>query len=272
MQASAEQRAGAPNMAEARFDGASRVSTEAICGLVDAVGRSDFVTRMLASAKLVARADYVSIFVFPTQDRPVFIGTDSLNSPLLANRAAEHYTSRHYRDDPNVEILFNTPREPGTMTTYMRRGDIASASYRIMCYDRAQILDRLSLLTATGRGQPLTISFYRATSTGEFSQEDRAALVDFMPYARAATLRHIELPNASERDVEALLIRVKERFPHLSRREAQVTAGVLAGMTAAEMGQWLGIAPTSVITHRKRAYEHLGVANQRELIALCYST
>jgi DNA-binding CsgD family transcriptional regulator len=251
------------------IDGAS---IETMCRLVDGVGRTDFVTRLLGAAQFVSRADYVSIFVFPTPDRPIFIGTDSSNSPRLAQLAAEHYASGHYRDDPNVELLFDRDREPGVSVTYMRRDEITRPFYRMWCYDRAQILDRLSLLTTTEQGHSMSISFYRATRSGEFSDAERDALVDFGPLVRAVTMRHIGLPGSQERNVDTLMVLTRERFPHLSRRETETVAGVVGGLTAQQIGDWLGIAPTSVITHRKRAYAHLGVANQRELVALFYSS
>lgn len=250
-------------------DGAS---IETMCRLVDGVGRNDFVTRLLGAVQLVSRADYVSIFVFPTPDRPIFIGTDSSNSPRLAKLAAEHYAGGHYRDDPNVDVLFDRDREPGVKVTYMRRDEISRPFYRMWCYDRAQILDRLSLLTTTEHGHSMSISFYRATKSGEFSDADREALMTFSPLVRAVTLRHIGLPGSQDRSVETLMVRIRERFPHLSRREVETVAGVVAGLTAEQIGEWLGIARTSVITHRKRAYSHLGVANQRELVALFYSS
>lgn len=63
-----------------------------------------------------------------------------------------------------------------------------------------------------------------------------------------------------------------QRFPALSRREADVAAGVIAGLTAQEIADRLDIAPTSVITHRKRAYQRIGVANQRQLVQAFYAS
>jgi DNA-binding CsgD family transcriptional regulator len=54
-------------------------------------------------------------------------------------------------------------------------------------------------------------------------------------------------------------------------REAECAAGVIAGLTAEKIALMLGIKATSVITHRKRAYDRLGVSGQRELIALYHA-
>lgn len=52
----------------------------------------------------------------------------------------------------------------------------------------------------------------------------------------------------------------------LSRREAEVCARVLYGMTSYGIALDLGIGKESVMTYRKRAYARLGIGSQRELL------
>jgi DNA-binding CsgD family transcriptional regulator len=47
---------------------------------------------------------------------------------------------------------------------------------------------------------------------------------------------------------------------------------MISGLTADKIALMLGIKATSVITHRKRAYDRLAVSGQRELIALYQAT
>jgi DNA-binding CsgD family transcriptional regulator len=53
--------------------------------------------------------------------------------------------------------------------------------------------------------------------------------------------------------------------PRMTLRELQVVA-VKAGMSARQIAAELGIAETTVITHRSSAYARMGVANLRELL------
>jgi len=48
----------------------------------------------------------------------------------------------------------------------------------------------------------------------------------------------------------------------------QAVTGVLLNMTAAQTATKLGIGTTSVITHRQRAYDRLGVSDMRQLFKL----
>jgi DNA-binding CsgD family transcriptional regulator len=49
-------------------------------------------------------------------------------------------------------------------------------------------------------------------------------------------------------------------------RELEVAARVKTGMSARQIAVELGIAETTVITHRNSAYVRMGVANLRELL------
>jgi len=66
--------------------------------------------------------------------------------------------------------------------------------------------------------------------------------------------------------MEEIQARLKARYPALSARELQVAARVKAGMPARRIAAELGIAETTVITHRNSAYARIGVANLRELL------
>ena len=49
-------------------------------------------------------------------------------------------------------------------------------------------------------------------------------------------------------------------------RELEVAARVKAGMSARQIAAELGIAETTVITHRSSAYARMGVANLRAFL------
>ena len=66
--------------------------------------------------------------------------------------------------------------------------------------------------------------------------------------------------------MEEIQARLKSRYPALSARELQLAAWVKAGMSARRIAAELGIAETTVITHRNSVYVRIGVANLRELL------
>lgn len=251
---------------------AAMVSARAVCEIFGAVGRDGFVSSLLHNAKPVANPDFVSMFVHSGSGpaAPIFLGTDSLSSRFHATRAAEGYLGGCYKEDPNRERLMRADRGE-TCALYLARDEVPSLRYRQLCYDGVGIVDRFSILLKTVQGYGLSISFYRGTATGAFDPVDVEGLIGFAPVVRAAAARHMELvARDSGPDYDTALMKLVERWPALSHREAQVAAGVVVGMTAEDIAHRLGIKPTSVITHRQKAYQRLAVANQRELLAKFY--
>jgi DNA-binding CsgD family transcriptional regulator len=54
----------------------------------------------------------------------------------------------------------------------------------------------------------------------------------------------------------------------LTRREVEVAARMLAGQSLREIAESLGVAHSSAVTYRERAYRRLGVQNLKELRTL----
>ena len=76
-------------------------------------------------------------------------------------------------------------------------------------------------------------------------------------------LSHIRSLNATIEEIQASL---KLRHPRMTARELDVAARVKAGMSARQIAAELGIAETTVITHRSSAYARMGVANLRAFL------
>ncbi|WP_278923986.1 MULTISPECIES: helix-turn-helix transcriptional regulator [Pseudophaeobacter] len=55
----------------------------------------------------------------------------------------------------------------------------------------------------------------------------------------------------------------------LSQREQAVCVGILSGQKAEVIAADLGVAPSSVVTYRKRAYAKLGITSRAGLFAVC---
>lgn len=64
-------------------------------------------------------------------------------------------------------------------------------------------------------------------------------------------------------------------FPHplvvLSERERQVCIGMLAGKKSEIIADEIGVATSSVVTYRQRAYQKLGISSRGQLFSICRS-
>jgi DNA-binding CsgD family transcriptional regulator len=242
------------------------------CNLIDAVGREDFGPRLLRLLQEPLRADLISSLVFPV-GKPILLGHATLAERNAEARAVRGYLSGCYREDPNAKVLSDELKPGATMAVYMNKADVRTLSYRRLCYDEPRIADRLSVLHKTRRGEGITINFYRCETSGPFQAEHFDAITELAPLLQAASVRHYEILAARLSDnFDRTLLQLTEHYPSLTTREAQCAAGMISGMTADEIALMLGIKATSVITHRKRAYDRLAISGRRELIALYQAT
>lgn len=238
-----------------------------LASLITSIGTEVFPTALLNYCHLEAGAEYVSIFSYSGSTAPELVGTATFAHHQSALKAASGY-DRHFNDDVNFRIASSTEESLATYLTYQHRDDIASSMYRRDCYELTGIEDRMSLVR-TGRHKQMAVSMYRSHDSGAFSKDAQEtltrlggvllAVIDQHFYARKRRLAITAQDHAHH---------LRHCFPALSPRECEVASMVIAGHTAAAIAKTLGISETTVITHRKNAYQRLGVENLRELLQL----
>jgi DNA-binding CsgD family transcriptional regulator len=105
-----------------------------------------------------------------------------------------------------------------------------------------------------------------------FTREELSRLHGQTAALVSIAAKHIELTqreSQSETPISSLVeieSGIAESGKALSKREAEVCARILYGMSAAGIALDLGVGIESITTYRKRAYHRLGIATQRELL------
>jgi DNA-binding CsgD family transcriptional regulator len=237
------------------------VEVEGIVALMREAGTGRFIDAMLDFCRTCAGADFVSIFAYPGAGVPALVGTATTTAAENARNAAIGYS--------DVNFVLMSRRCTGSYVTYQTADEIASLQYRRACYDRTGIADRLSLV-CVGTGPSTSVSVYRSRANGRFSDQELDRAGALMPILMASVDLHcgtkavISGPRSGT--IEEILGSLKSRHPRMSTRELEVAARVKAGMSARQIAADLGIAETTVITHRNSAYARMGVANLRELL------
>lgn len=169
----------------------------------------------------------------------------------LAGQLAETYLDGWYLEDPLLPDL--RAAAPGTVTLCRFDGIEArmSPEYRRIFFDAPGLLTKTTLL-AVGTRLRLFVSLYQ---TGT----DRPA-PDLARLAGRLALMHFEASGQSTTP-PALAV--------LSTRERAVCLGILSGQKAEAIAADLNVAPSTVITYRKRAYAKLGITSRTSLFAIC---
>lgn len=216
-----------------------------------ALGTDDFAP---AFADFVEALGVDQVMIFAVEaDSARCLMSRNFGERALGGKLAETYLDGWYRRDPLLPGLLAAP--VGSVRLH-RLDEIEArmdAAYRRIFF-AAPGLGAKTTVAAVGATLRLFVSLYRSGAPGEGEDPDLARL------AGRLALLHFE--RGSDGGVPAPLA-------VLSARERDVCLGILSGRTADAIAREVGIAPSTVVTYRKRAYDKLGVTSRAGLFAIC---
>lgn len=177
------------------------------------------------------------------------------------------YKRWYMSQDPISEAFRATRDSSHVVLQTVRPADIASKGFRRRFFDDAGIVERVSIVQR-GVDAWRGISIARHASNGYCSDDELRSLVGLaclvlpmLPLNRAPKQR----PRLTAERLEA---RFAACYPQLTTRERQVCARAALGSNVETTARELGIAKSSVLTYRQRAYQRLGVRSSNELVGL----
>jgi DNA-binding CsgD family transcriptional regulator len=178
------------------------------------------------------------------------------------------YRKWYLRLDPVCDAYRAAPQHSDVVLQRVRPADIASPGFRRRIFDEPGIVERVSVIQR-GADAWRVMNVARHTSDGCFSEGELGSLIGL------ACLVLPMLPLNRKREPSPLPLSVPQleerfalRYGSLTLRERQVCARAAIGMSVEATALDLGIAKTSVLTYRQRAYQRLRVTSPFELCAL----
>jgi DNA-binding CsgD family transcriptional regulator len=123
-------------------------------------------------------------------------------------------------------------------------------------------------------GRTITLSAFRRGEGGGFNEAELKRLSRSADLLMAFVVRHNELNPPAPRPAHGLSVEqatglVRALGANLPRRELEVCARILRGLTMEAVALDLGIGVSSAITYKRRAYARLGISGTAELFARC---
>lgn len=171
----------------------------------------------------------------------------------LAGRLAATYLDGWYRQDPLLPELLAAPVGSVTLRCLDQVADRMDARYRHIFFDQPGLLSKITLMAAGDRLR-LFVSLYQARGGVPEGRDDLARLAGRLALLHFERCAHSGIPAP---------------LAVLSEREKSVCLGILSGQKAEAIAADIGIAPSTVITYRKRAYDKLGITSRAGLFAIC---
>lgn len=257
---------------------------QSLIDLIASVGEADFPAQALAFVNSRLVADHLSLFVFDPALVPRWVGGASRTSAKTAVLAGQIYEREmFYRFDPSSERVRRSTGTEDVVLFTLSESEISDPSYRSSIYARFGIIERVSLIRRV-QGRWLLLNVYRDRGSGRFESSALTELAAIAALLMACAGKHIAQTAKSATGMRQRSGSTRRgqtdavaSFEHmlqslnagLTRRELQVCAHALAGITVAGIAATLGVKDSTVATLRRRAYAKLGVVSLSALFARC---
>lgn len=227
-----------------------------LSAIVEAIGLASFGTQLLAYADQLIGADHCTIFQLKDY-RLTEVACAPGRSVLAVPEAylKTYEVNRRFQELSSSQTRVDLYRLSGPTNC---RSIAGSEPQGILVLGKKQ--DALYCVRILRLAQPCAVP-----------EAGLSQLREVADLLISLVARHQSLFVAKPSSTAALasLRRTEEGFlntKRLSRREAEVCARILFGYTSCGIAADLGIGKESVMTYRKRAYQHLGIGSQRELM------
>lgn len=248
---------------------------EGLAELVMSIGKADFLQYFDRTLTAVVPVDHITLFISDPMLIPHFVAGVSRNESHITSRLSQLYEKYfYYCDDPNLKSIGRGHDNNAPLLQQLYAKNIKNPSYRKNIYEDNNLIERLSLIDHD-KEKYFILNLYREEKSGYFNQEEIDRLQRGAVLIGAFIKRHLSLlplPNGMAGEIppivklENLVIGLDQR---LSRREIEVCARVMGGLTREAVSLDLGIKPSTVATLMRRAYQKLNISSLNELFALC---
>lgn len=226
------------------------------------IGEKSFLDGFLSIAREI-NATQATVVSY-NEEKPKYLLRHNFRVVPLAEILVQIYLKGAYKQDP----IYNTI---GTLPTNSVQVQMISEMFQTFPDDYKQAFENLLVdmfpeagltskiaILCAGKKEKLVVSFYFDDPIGESKD------TPFWSIIGRLSLLHFEHVNQSGQMFPPVLM-------SLSDREREVCRGILSGKKAERIAADMDVAPSTVVTYRKRAYEKLGISSRTSLFELCGS-
>jgi DNA-binding CsgD family transcriptional regulator len=222
---------------------------------------------ILQAINQISDVDYISLVEHPSsgQKPTQFAHATKESHPNrdVTRECFERYRNLYFKQDPVTHLLdqmhTHDKKCDGVAALHVMREDIPDNAWKRDIYERENLPDRLSFLFSPSPEHRLAVNLYRSAKQGHFTPGELekllplGALIAQVCRSRLAGLKIFSGATTAEQLENAL----HDRAPGLSARERAVCARIASGMSVDGIAVDLDVAPSTVMTLRKRAYAKL---------------
>jgi DNA-binding CsgD family transcriptional regulator len=237
--------------------------------LIEVVGTPAFEPELYGLAWDAVKSEHVSAFSIRAGTPPRVLLAANAGSLPTARILAKKYSEDHWKLDPASNLEFFKNGDSSIVAIHSRPHDARDEAFRREFYDSIPIRERLTVMQRRG-DEVFRISFCRSVKHSKFDAGDIERVMNSADLLISLLIKHdlIGLPSEGKTLPQLYQDRLRAYAPNMPRREIEVCAAVLLGMTSEAISLMLGISVNTVLTYRKRSYARLSISCQNELFRL----
>jgi DNA-binding CsgD family transcriptional regulator len=222
--------------------------------VVEGIGGGDLAERMLQFLNRLVGADHCAVFQMHGYELQEVASAGLAGATAAKSDLAHYEVKRQLSQTGLLSTRLDVCNITEPRTSW--NGDDAKRQRIMICAQRASASYCLRILRPASK------------TTVDTEIEDLRQIADVLI---SLIVRHVDLATCKPSVTPALtsLQEIQDCLlgsTDLSRREGEVCARILYGLSSCGIALDLGIGKESVMTYRKRAYQRLGIGSQRELL------
>lgn len=232
--------------------------------LVDAIGTESFGTCLVQLLHQVCGAEHCTVFQFEAESIRA-LTTGSFDPAHAVSMVERYMREGLWRHDPAMLQARARSRDAAASVIRVDLDDLSYAEIRSRVYPHVR--DRI-VISGKREKASFGLSVTRSSSFDRVALDQLANLSDTL---LAAMAKHVDVlahkPNVGQ--ALTCLDEIERCFTTrsgLPRRELEVCARILYGLSSVGISLDLNIGEESVKTYRKRAYQRLQIGSERELL------
>lgn len=242
--------------------------------IIDSLGTQDFHANIFHLFESTTGSTHFNLVKIPRLSlAPKTLITYGEIDQTIATECVSMYDARFFKLDPAFKVLSNpalakqAASTPLLLHTEFKQRD--NSPCREAIWDKCHIIDKLSLVYIDQHYQTI-LNLYKISGR-DFSSSSILRVQEFDSIIASFINKHISLVS---RDTPELTLEVAaERLCNLygqllTKRELEVCSYIVLGYSSLAISLHLDISINTVLTHRRKAYEKLGIGTQNQLFQI----
>jgi DNA-binding CsgD family transcriptional regulator len=243
---------------------------------IDSVGTQQFSREAMRSLDRWAGVEHYAAFSLNGDSVDVLSAHSVHDEGKAMEMATLYAASGLCRLDPTLDLARRACARGEVSVLRMDPAGLPDSALRQQIYLSQDVCDRV-LICGEREGRFIAVSLIRTSGRGAFNEPDMECIRAIADTWVSLVAKHDRMIGAARsadpapallRPVAEIEVLVSAVMPTLTRRETQVCARILRGMSTPGIAVDLVVREDSIATYRKRAYKRLDIGTRFELVQL----